>query len=127
MTPAHPSRESPVRQYSPAPQTVEARMILIAGADVGSMEGAAAPLFRAGHVPVIGHWFTDPLVALSGFDPFSEETVERVLDPLTERLMARCDAILRVGGESPAADAMVGMGQARGLRVFFSLQDALDG
>lgn len=102
-------------------------MILITGADAGSMEAAATPLFRAGHVPVIGNWFSDPLVALSGYDPFSEETAGHVLDPLIERLLARCDAVLRVGGASATADATVGLGRARGLRVFFTLQDALDG
>ena len=128
MTTEPPSRGSHVCQHPhTAVQATEARLILIAGADAGSMEEVATPIFRAGHVPLIGHWFTDPLVALSGCDPFSEDTVDQVRDPLIERLLTRCDAILRVGGASAAADEMVGLGRSRGLRVFFSLQDALDG
>lgn len=124
-----PSSHTP-RPYSagpPTPQSVEARMILIAGADLASMEEVAAAIFAAGHVPVIGDWFTDPLVAVSGLDVDAEESVDQILQPLTERLLARCDAVLRVDGQSAAADAMTGAARARGLRVFFDLKDALDG
>ena len=55
-------------------------MILIAGpyrsgtaddpakmaANVRAMEAYALPLFRAGHIPVVGEWFALPLVALAG-------------------------------------------------------------
>jgi hypothetical protein len=50
-----------------------------------------------------------------------------VFHPLADRLLTRCDAILRVGGPSAGADALVCLGRARGLRVFFSLEEALDG
>jgi ADP-ribose pyrophosphatase len=111
----------------PALQAVEARMILIAGADLCQMEAAASVIFDAGHVPVIAPWFTEPLVALSAFDAGTEESVDQILQPLTDRLIARCDAILRVGGASAAADAMAGAGRARGLRVFHDVKEALDG
>ena len=56
------------------------QMILVAGpyrsgtgddpaqmaANVRLMEGYALPLFRAGHVPVLGEWFALPLVLLAG-------------------------------------------------------------
>src|SRR5262245_36108477 len=56
------------------------QMILIAGpyrsgtgddpekmhANVRLMEAYALPLFRAGHVPVLGEWFALPLVTLAG-------------------------------------------------------------
>jgi hypothetical protein len=108
-------------------QLVETRMILIAGGDVAAMEQVALPLFHAGHIPVVGDWFADPLAALSGPAPVEEQTVEEIFHPLAERLVARCDAILRVGGPSQGADALVGLGRARGLRVFFNLEDALAG
>ena len=55
-------------------------MILIAGpyrsgtgddpakmaANVQAMEAYALPLFRAGHLPVVGEWLALPLVALAG-------------------------------------------------------------
>lgn len=124
-----PSAQLP-SSYSPGPpvlQSVETRMIFIAGADLTSMEEVAAAIFAAGHVPVIGDWFTEPLAAKSGLDADDEESVDQILEPLTERLLARCDAILRVDGQSAAADRMAGAARARGLRVFFDLKDALDG
>jgi hypothetical protein len=102
-------------------------MILIAGADLTSMEEVAAAIFAAGHVPVIGDWFTEPLAAMSGVDADTEEGFDQILEPLTERLLARCDAILRVDGHSAAADAIARAARARGLRVFFDVKDALDG
>jgi ADP-ribose pyrophosphatase len=102
-------------------------MILIAGADLASMEVVASAIFDAGHVPVIGTWFTEPLVAISGLEADTEESVDQVLQPLTERLLARCDAVLRVGGPSTEADVMMGAARARGLRVFFDVKDAIDG
>ena len=54
--------------------------------------------------------------------PFSQ-----IVNPLGERLLARCDAVLRVGGPSVAGDAMVAIARARGLRVFFTTSEALDG
>jgi hypothetical protein len=128
MMTASSSRSS--RPYSagpPALQTVETRMILIAGADLTSMEEVAAAIFAAGHVPVIGDWFSEPLAAMSGLDADTEEGIDQILEPLTERLLARCDAILRVDGHSAAADAIAGAARARGLRVFFDVKDALDG
>jgi hypothetical protein len=123
------SSDSP-RAYSaglPALQSVEARMIYIAGADLTSMEEVAAAIFAAGHVPVIGDWFSEPLAAMSGLDADAEESIDQILEPLTERLLARCDAVLRVDGHSAEADAMTGAARARGLRVFFDVKDALDG
>jgi hypothetical protein len=102
-------------------------MILIAGGDLASMEVVASAIFDAGHVPVIGTWFAEPLVAISGLEADTEESNDQVLQPLTERLLARCDAILRVDGPSAEADAMMSAARARGLRVFFDVKDAIDG
>jgi hypothetical protein len=108
-------------------QPVEMRMILVAGTDVTSMREASMRLFRAGHMPVMGEWFSDPLVSYSGLDLAGDETAGQILHPVSERLLARCDAVLRVGGPSASGDALVARARARALRVFFSLKDALDG
>jgi hypothetical protein len=103
-------------------QPVEMRMILIAGADVTSMREASMHLFRAGHMPVMGEWFSVPLAAAS--EPGADDAAVR---PLSERLLARCDAVLRMAGPSASGDVLVRAARARGLRVFFSVKDALDG
>jgi hypothetical protein len=108
-------------------QPMEVRMILIAGADAASMRSASMELFNAGHVPVSVESVAAQLLALSGFDRAGDWTADEDLHPLSERLLARCDAVLRVEGPCAAADAMVGVARARGLRVFFSLKEAIDG
>jgi hypothetical protein len=95
-------------------------MILIAGSNVAAMEDAALALFRAGHVPVLGEWLASPLAA-------GERTFEDVFTPLLERLIERCDALLRLPGASSDADTLAGLARSRGLRVFYSVEDALAG
>jgi hypothetical protein len=112
-------------------------MILIAGpyrsgtgddpekmaANVRAMEACALPLFRAGHIPVVGEWFALPLVALAGSRSVGDEAFEEVFHPIAERLLERCDAVLRIGGPSQGADLMVRVGSERGLRIFCKLDE----
>jgi len=112
-------------------------MILIAGpyrsgtgddpaklvANVRAMEDYALPLFRAGHVPIVGEWLALPLVGLAGSTQIGDSAFDEIFHPIAERLLARCDAVLRVGGASQGADQMVASARERGLRVFTRLQD----
>jgi hypothetical protein len=112
-------------------------MILIAGpyrsgtdddparmaANVRAMEAYALPLFRAGHVPVVGEWLALPLVALAGSRAVGDEAFDEIFHPIAERLLERCDAVLRVGGASQGADLMVQLAQERSLAVFHSLRE----
>jgi hypothetical protein len=112
-------------------------MILIAGpyrsgtgddparmaANVRTMEAYALPLFRAGHVPLVGEWIALPLVALAGSERAGDAAFDEIFHPIAERLLERCDAVLRVGGASQGADAMVRIATERGLRVFHRLRD----
>jgi hypothetical protein len=111
-------------------------MILIAGpyrsgtgddpakmeANVKAMEAYALPLFRAGHVPVLGEWFALPLVHLAGSTQVGDEAFNEIFHPISERLVARCDAVLRVGGPSAGADEMVRLAQDQGLKIFYHLE-----
>jgi len=112
-------------------------MILIAGpyrsgtgddpakmhANVRLMEAYALPLFRAGHVPVLGEWFALPLVSLAGSHRVGDDAFNEIFHPIAERLLARCDAVLRVGGASSGADLMVQLAQDRGLKVYRRLAE----
>lgn len=112
-------------------------MILIAGpyrsgtgddpdnmaANIHAMEQLALPLFRAGHLPVVGEWLALPLVALAGSTRVGDGAFNEIFHPIAERLLDRCDAVLRVGGPSQGADAMVRMAEASGKQVFHRIED----
>jgi hypothetical protein len=113
------------------------QMILIAGpyrsgtgddparmhANVQRMEAYALPLFRAGHIPVLGEWFALPLVVLAGSRQVGDDAFNEIFHPIAERLLEHCNAVLRVGGASQGADLMVRIAEARGLHVYRRLAD----
>lgn len=92
-------------------------------ANVQAMEVLALPIFRAGHIPVLGEWFALPLVHLAGSKEVGDAPFNEIFHPIAERLIARCDAVLRMGGASQGADHMVALAQERGLNVYYRLQD----
>ena len=115
----------------------ESRMILVAGpyrsgtggdpekiaANVEAMTRVALDLFRRGHVPVLGEWFALPLIEQAerddaGGDPFTE-----IFHPVAERVLARCDGVLRIGGSSEGADRMVDVARRLGKAVYTSIED----
>jgi len=118
-------------------EATESFMILIAGpyrsgtsdvpaklaANVRAMEAYALPIFRAGHVPIVGEWLALPLVDLAGSTHIGDPAFDEIFHPIAERLLARCDAVLRIGGASQGADQMVACAREHGLRVFTQLQD----
>ena len=111
-------------------------MILIAGpyrsgtgddpekmvANVQLMESFALPIFRLGHIPVLGEWFAFPLLHLAGSKQVGDELFNEIFHPIAERLLEKCDAVLRVGGASKGADLMVEVAQKNGLRVYTKLE-----
>jgi hypothetical protein len=116
-------------------RSVKPLMILVAGPyrsgtgdeppkmaeNLRAMEAFALPLFRAGHIPVVGEWFALPLVALAGSRRVGDAAFDEIFHPIAERLLTHCDGVLRVGGASKGADLMVHVARERGLAVFSSL------
>jgi len=112
-------------------------MILIAGpyrsgtgddpqkieANIRAMEAYALPIFRLGHIPVLGEWFALPLVHLAGSKQIGDEAFNEIFHPIAERLLEKCDAVLRVDGASQGADLMVEVGRKHGLRVYTALEE----
>jgi hypothetical protein len=92
-------------------------------ANVRAMEAYALPLFRAGHIPVLGEWFALPLLHLAGSQRVGDDAFNEIFHPIAERLVARCDAVLRVGGASQGADLMVAVARDNGRQVFFNLEE----
>lgn len=112
-------------------------MILIAGpyrsgtgddpekmaANVHEMGSYALPIFRLGHIPVLGEWFALPLVQLAGSTQVGDEAFNEIFHPIAERLLSKCDAVLRVGGASQGADLMVKTAKENGLQIYHSLEE----
>jgi len=112
-------------------------MILIAGpyrsgtgddpkkieANIRAMEAYALPIFRLGHVPVLGEWFALPLVKLAGSKQIGDEAFNEIFHPIAERLLEKCDAVLRVGGASQGADLMVEVACKHSLKIYTSLAE----
>jgi len=92
-------------------------------ANVRAMEAYALPLFRAGHVPLVGEWLALPLVALAGSKRIGDAPFEEFFHPIAERLLARCDAVLRMGGASKGADLMVETARQHGLAAYHDLRE----
>lgn len=87
------------------------------------LEEAAWPIFRAGHVPMIGEWVALPVLSSAGASGPDDPLAAEVMYPTAERLLQHCDAVLRLPGESRGADQDVAIAQARGIPVYHSLEE----
>jgi hypothetical protein len=117
--------------------TAEPLMILVAGpyrsgtdgdpalvrANVDAMTVASLELFRRGHLPVMGEWFALPLIEAANAAGIYPDADAEIFHPIAERVLARCDACLRIGGASEGADRMVRVARELGKRVFLDLGD----
>jgi hypothetical protein len=92
-------------------------------ANLHAMQAAALQLFRAGHVPLTGEALALPLIELAGSREIGDAVFNEVFHPLARRLVARCDACLRIGGASRGADEMVALAQAHGAAIYHRLED----
>ena len=91
--------------------------------NVEAMTDAALRLFRAGHLPVLGEWFALPLIEHAGSMRIGDVAFNEIFHPVSRRLVARCDGVLRIGGASAGADEMVALARARGKPVYRSLDE----
>ena len=91
--------------------------------NVRAMNEAALALFRRGHLAVTGEALALPLIATAGSTKIGDEPFDEIFHPIARMLLARCDAVLRIGGDSAGADEMVAIARERGLQVFTSLAD----
>lgn len=117
--------------------TAKRMMILIAGpyrsgtgddpqrmaANLRRLESASYPIFQAGHVPMIGEWVALPIWETAGGKTVGDALYDEILHPTAGRLIERCDAILRLEGQSTGADNDVRLAHARGIPVYYRLED----
>jgi hypothetical protein len=92
-------------------------------ANVRAMNETALALFRAGHLPVTGEALALPLIETAGSARPGDPLFDEIFHPIAERLLARCDAVLRIGGPSGGADQMVAQARALGLHVYTGTAD----
>ena len=92
-------------------------------ANVAAMNQAALAVFRRGHVPVTGEALALPLIAVAGSERVGDAVFNAIFHPVARRLLARCDAVLRIGGVSAGADEMVALARAQGKLVAKSVDE----
>ncbi len=112
-------------------------MILIAGplrggtgddpelieANLQAMTEPALALYRRGHLPVVGEWFSLPLIEAAGSTEIGDAIYDEIQHPLGQKLLAKCDGCLRIGGPSTGADLMVSTTRELGKPVWYDLSD----
>jgi hypothetical protein len=113
------------------------QMILVAGpyrsgtggdaakieANVQAMTEVSLRLFRMGHLPVMGEWFALPLIEQAALSEQRDGVDDEVFHPVAERILARCDACLRIGGPSKGADRMVETARRLGQVVYSDIAE----
>ena len=91
--------------------------------NLSRLEEAALPLFRMGHIPMIGEWVALPLLRIAGSVKPGDKAYNEILYPVAKRLLTKCDAVLRLEGESKGADEDVRIAKERGLKIFYNIED----
>jgi hypothetical protein len=92
-------------------------------ANLRRLESFALPIFRAGHIPLIGEWIALPIMRDDGSTAVGDAIYDRFAYPVASRLVGRCDAMFRIDGASKGADEDVRLARARGLPVFTRLSE----
>lgn len=92
-------------------------------ANVDAMTKAALEVYNKGHLPVMGEWFALPLIEAAGSQTMGDEIFNRIFHPVAVDLIAKCDAVLRIGGPSAGADEMVTTGANQGKAIFRDINE----
>ena len=88
-----------------------------------AIQQACLELFRAGHLAVNGEDLALPLATLAGSRAVGDAAFDEVFHPVGRRLVARCDAVLRLPGASTGSDEMVELAHERRIPVYTELAD----
>ncbi|MGL5003303.1 MAG: DUF4406 domain-containing protein, partial [Casimicrobium sp.] len=89
--------------------------------NVEAMTNTSLQLFRAGHLPVMGEWYALPLIEHAGSTKIGDAAFNEIFHPISRRLVAKCDAVLRIGGASGGAHEMVSLAREHAQAVYFSI------
>ncbi|MDO1581401.1 DUF4406 domain-containing protein [Rhizobium oryzicola] len=87
------------------------------------LEAPSYALFKAGHVPMIGEWVALPVWHAAGGLKIGDDLYEEIFHPVAGRLLALCDGVLRLPGDSKGADNDVRIATERGIPIWYRLED----
>ena len=91
-----------------------------------AMEDYALPIFKKGHIAVVGEWLAWPVIRQAGGDSHSSEQFSEFQYPVAHRLLEKCDAVLRIPGESRGADLEMEKARQMGKIIFTDLDQVPD-
>jgi hypothetical protein len=94
--------------------------------NLAAMESYALPLFKKGHLGMVGEWAAWPVIKSAGGDSHSSAQFQEFQHPVAHRLLEKCDAILRIPGESRGADIEMEKARQMGKIVFTDLDQVPD-
>jgi hypothetical protein len=94
--------------------------------NLNAMEDYALPIYKKGHIAVVGEWLAWPVIRQAGGETHSSEQFSEYQYPVAHRLLEKCDAVLRIPGESKGADLEMGMARDMGKIIFNSLEEIPD-
>lgn len=87
------------------------------------LEAAALPIYQRGHLPLLAEWLVLPIIHAAGGREPGDEVFNSYQYPVAERLLRRCDAVLRLPGASRGADMDVAHAQALGLPIYHHVDE----
>lgn len=125
-----------MKQMPPQPQD-RPLLVLIAGpymsgthgdpariaANRAELERHALPVYERGHLPLIGEWLALPIIHSAGGKEHGDAVFQAYQYPVAQRLIERCDAVLRLPGASRGADMDVARAQELGLKVVYDVNE----
>jgi hypothetical protein len=92
-------------------------------ANLARMEAMALPVYERGHLAVVAEWLSWPIIRQAGGADHASEQFERYQYPAAHRLLDRCDAVLRIPGESRGADLECQLARDMGKTVYTSVDE----
>jgi len=94
--------------------------------NLARMESYALPLFKKGHLGVVGEWAAWPVIKSAGGNSHSSPQFTEYQYPVAHRLLEKCDAALRIPGASKGADLEMEKAQQMGKIIFTDLDQVPD-
>lgn len=91
--------------------------------NLARMEAMALPLFEKGHLGVVGEWLAWPVISAAGGQTHDSPEFAEYQYPVAHRLLDRCDAVLRISGESRGADIECQKAREMGKPVYLGLDE----